>query len=223
MTARYAHVVLDWDGTVVDTLHDKARNAAQVLSAALGAPAAAIEAAYLRHSGVARRVLFDRIASDTAARALSDPEFERLSAEFTSVNLARLAPAALQPGAEAALYALARRGVRLALSSSAPPEDLDPRVERSGLRPLFDAVLASRPGFAKGPEHVASLCARWAVSPADLLAVGDEAADVALARAAGANVALVLHTLGLADAQGLGPDHVLAGLEDLLLLCPPRA
>ena len=160
MSTPYAHVVLDWDGTVVDTLHDKARNAAQVLSAALGAPAAAVEAAYLRHSGVARRVLFDHIASDTTGRPLSDPEFDRLSAEFTSINVASLVSAALQPGAEVALRALALGGVRLAVSSSAPAEDLDPRVEGSGLRPLFDLVLASRPGFSKGPEHLASLSAR---------------------------------------------------------------
>lgn len=222
MTASYAHVVLDWDGTVVDTLGDKARFAAELLSAALGGSAAAVEAAYMRHSGVPRRLLFDRIASDTAGRTLSDPEFDRLSAEFTSMNVA-LGSAALQPGAEAALRALARQGVRLAVSSSAPAEDLDPRVQRSGLRPLFDAVLASRCGFAKGPEHVASLCARWDVSAADVLVVGDEAADVVLARASGAHVALVLHTLERAPAHAASPDHVIPRLEDLIELCRPVA
>jgi phosphoglycolate phosphatase-like HAD superfamily hydrolase len=219
VTLRYGHVVLDWDGTLVDSLSAKAKSAAEILARALGVAAATAEASYLLHSGVPRRVLFDRIAADLVGRPLGDAEFATLSAEFTARNLARIAAAPLQPGAAAAVRSLHDRGVRLAISSSAPEEDLDPRVASSGLRPLLDLVLATRPGFAKGPDHVAFLCARWAIEPARLLVVGDEAADVALARSAGAACALVLHTLSRSRAEAARPDHVLVAFDALVDLC----
>jgi len=214
--------VFDWDGTVVDSLSAKARHAADLLAPLLGVGAAAAEDSYRRNSGVARRLLFDRIAEDLAGRRLAQEEFQRLSAAFTALNLERI-PVAPYPGAEPALHELAARGVRLAVSSAAPADDLDPRVRRSGLLPLFEFVLATRPGFAKGNEHIAYLCERWSVPAAEVLVVGDEVADAALARGAGARCAIVLHSLRRPEAEKAHPDHVLERLDDLAALCagPP--
>jgi phosphoglycolate phosphatase-like HAD superfamily hydrolase len=49
--------------------------------------------------------------------------------------------------------------------------------------------------------------------------VGDEAADVTLARSAGARSAIVTHTLSQEQARAAGADHVLPRIEDLLPLC----
>jgi phosphoglycolate phosphatase len=215
MTVRpFAHVVFDWDGTLVDTIEPKARNAADVMAAAWKISHEPIRAAYLLHSGVPRRVLFDRIASQVAGRALEDDEFAGLSAAFTAANLAMLGHAPLQPGVGDTLAALAGRGVRMAVSSSAPAEDLDPRVEQSGLRGRFDLVMGSRPGFGKGAEHLRAACERWGVPVDRVLVVGDEAADVALARAAGAAVAIV----GPRRMDSV-PDYRLTSIADLLPLC----
>lgn len=218
MTDLYRHVVLDWDGTVVDSLSAKARNAAELLAPELSVKAAAVEESYRRNSGVPRRLLFDRIAEELSGRPLPHAEFRRLSAAFTRLNLQRV-PTLPYPGAATALRELSGRGVRLAISSAAPADDLDPRVHGSGLSPLFDCVLATRPGFAKGPEHIAFLCDRWAVAAARVLVVGDEVADAALARGAGARSAIVLHTLLRREAERARPDHVLRRLGDLLDLC----
>lgn len=218
MTSRYRHVVLDWDGTVVDSLSAKARNAAELLAPALGVKTDAVEESYRRNSGVARRTLFDRIAAELLGRGLSGDEFLRLSAAFTALNLERI-PTEPWPDAAKTLPTLSGRGVLLAVSSAAPEDDLDPRVRRSGLWPLFDAVLSTRPGFAKGAEHIAFLCGRWAVQAPDVLVVGDEAADAALARAAGARSAIVLHSLRRIVAEQAHPDHVLERLDELCDLC----
>jgi len=219
VTTGFRHVVLDWDGTVVDSLGGKALNAAEILAPALGASRAAVAESYRRHSGVPRRTLFDRIASELRGRPLSQAEFTKYSEEFTALNLAGLAESPLQPGVATTLQALADRSVLMAVSSASPADDLLPRVERSGLARLFDQVLATRPGFSKGPQHVAYLGSRWKARPREILVVGDEAADAALARGAGAVSALVPHTLGLSHARAARPDHVLEEFARLLDLC----
>jgi phosphoglycolate phosphatase-like HAD superfamily hydrolase len=219
VTEAFRHVVLDWDGTVVDSLGQKAAHAAEILAPTLGVSPAAVAASYGRHSGVPRRILFNRIASELCDRSFSEAEYAKLSEDFTTLNLAGLEESSLQAGAAPTIRALSDRGALLAVSSATPAEELVPRVEQSGLASLFDQVLASRPGFAKGPQHIAFLSERWQVPPGRILCVGDEIADAALARSAGAKSALVVHTLGWTQARAAQADHVLEGLPRLLDLC----
>jgi phosphoglycolate phosphatase len=128
------------------------------------------------------------------------------------------------PGVGRTIPELARRGFRLGICSNK-------RVEFT--RRLADALgLASHFGAILGPEDVANrpkpdpvmlleCCDRLAVSPAEVVYVGDMAIDVQTARAAGITVWLVPGgATGIESAAAAGPDRVLGGFVDLLDLLP---
>ncbi len=214
----YTHFVFDFDGTLVDSLGTKVNNAALVFSDAFGVDSAEVIRRYYFHSGVARRVLFDRIAQDLLARSLADAEYLQLDARFTRLNLERAGNSPPQANVHTVLTQLASRGARMAISSSAPGPDLLPRVHSSGLERFFDEVLASRDGFRKGPDHIAHLEGSWHTHRTRFLFVGDEAADAHLAARAGVDCALVTHTLHRDEAALAQPLHVLTDFSDVLLL-----
>jgi len=53
-------IVFDWDGTLIESLPLKIRNAGRLFEETFGVPRAGIEAAYRVHSGIPRRQLLDR-------------------------------------------------------------------------------------------------------------------------------------------------------------------
>lgn len=218
--AGFRYLILDWDGTCVDSLARKIYNAGEIFADRFGVEPALVESAYRRYSGVARRLLFDDIAADILGRRLEEGEFDGLSALFTARNLQTVALAPLQPSVETTIRELRARKVEMAVSSSTAADELLPRVDSCTLRDCFDHVLPSRDGFRKGPEHVAHLAGLWGVHASQALVVGDEPLDVFLARQAGARVALVLHTIGRDEAEHARPDFVLSAFSDLQALCP---
>jgi len=90
------------------------------------------------------------------------------------------------PGALAWLERLAAAGIRQALASSAPLENIDALVDELGLRPRFQAILS---GFAlpgkPEPALFLAAAAQIGVPPARCVVVEDAVAGVEAARRAG--------------------------------------
>ncbi|MBI3638243.1 HAD hydrolase-like protein [Candidatus Wolfebacteria bacterium] len=125
MTAAYPAILFDLDGTLVLSLETKINNAAHLWSEKYTVSPEMVRTAYKSHSGLPRRQLFQLIGQETIGRSLSDEEFGELSEEFTRCNIETLR---LQPfviGCEALLLDLSMVGVKMGISSSADPIEVE--------------------------------------------------------------------------------------------------
>ncbi len=121
----------------------------------------------------------------------------------------------LAPGAEDLLRDLKRHGFRLAIGSSAPPENLNLFWDRLGLADWFDArvtkeeIARSKPA----PETFLKAAEKLGLAPACCAVVEDAVPGVQAARAAGMPVVAVTTTRQREDlAQA---DRVVDSLSDL--------
>ena len=222
MRASVAHVkafLLDWDGTLIDSLPIKIENAAQLFADRLGADGAAVKASYAYHSGVPRRELFDRIAEECLGRPLGDAEFSGLSDAFSAANRSEVvARGALRDGVDEALQALQADGCLLFVSTSAAQDEIGALGVHYGLDAYCQELLGSRPGFSKGPEHAAYISAKYDVPVEQIAGVGDEATDVRLHRAAGIFSVGVVGTEEREALVAEGADRVIEELSELVPL-----
>jgi beta-phosphoglucomutase len=118
-------------------------------------------------------------------------------------------------GAAELVRALHAAGFRLAVGSSAPPENIELSLERLGVRDLFEAVVTGRDVTRGKPDpQVFQIAAeRLAVLPRCCIVIEDAPAGVAAAKAAGmACIALA----GTATPDKLAAaDRVVQSLRDL--------
>jgi beta-phosphoglucomutase family hydrolase len=121
----------------------------------------------------------------------------------------------LAPGAGALLDDLRRHGFRLAIGSSAPPENLDIFWDRLGLGEIFDArvtkeeITESKPS----PQTFLKAAEKLGLAPACCAVVEDAVQGVQAARAAGMPVVAVTTTRDRRDlAQA---DRVVDSLAEL--------
>jgi phosphoglycolate phosphatase len=107
---------------------------------------------------------------------------------------------------------LRARGLRLGLATMDSTAQAEAQLDRFGLRPLLDFVTGWDGGFGvkPGPGMVRGFCAAVGLRPAEVLVVGDTRADLRMARAAGAGLAVAVLTGGT-------PRSVLEGLADRVL------
>ncbi|MEK6854746.1 MAG: hypothetical protein AABX73_00820, partial [Nanoarchaeota archaeon] len=76
----------DFDGTLVNSLDAKIKNAGIVFSEVLNIPQSLVVKKYKRYSGVSRRSLFDNISLDIIGRKLEEQEYEILDRKFDEKN-----------------------------------------------------------------------------------------------------------------------------------------
>jgi beta-phosphoglucomutase len=128
---------------------------------------------------------------------ISPREMERLSdwkeRRYREVVLER---AELAPGAEALLKDLKRHGFRLAIGSSAPPENLDVFWNGLGLRDYFDARVTNEEVSESKPSPQTFLRAaeKLGLTPACCAVIEDAVQGVQAGRAAGMTVVAVTTT-----------------------------
>lgn len=107
---------------------------------------------------------------------------------------------------------LRRRGLRLGVASMDQAAATEATLSRFDLRRRIDFVAGADSGFGlkPGPGMVAAFCRELALPPAAVAVVGDNLADIAMARAAGAGLAVAVLTGGC-------PAPPLAEVADLVL------
>jgi beta-phosphoglucomutase len=122
----------------------------------------------------------------------------------------------LMPGAVGLLESLRREGFRLAVGSSAPPENVNLVLDWRNLREWFDAVVTGA-DVARGkpdPQVFQLAAERLGVSPAGCVVIEDAPAGLAAAAAAGmARVGLL--STGRTRAALADADLLVASLGEL--------
>jgi phosphoglycolate phosphatase len=204
-------VLLDLDGTMLDTAPELA-SAANAMLAELGLrtlPAQAIRD--FIGSGIGK--LVERCLA-AAGSSFSPDALERFGAHYARVNgtLSTPFPAVLE-----GLEAMKGRGLRLACVTNKAEAFTAPLLERTRLRPYFDAVVTSdQVGKRKPhPEPFLHACRLLDVQPAGAVVIGDSANDAEAGRAAGCAVWLVSYgyTEGR-DVRSIPCDRLIAGLDE---------
>ena len=215
--ARYAALLFDLDGTLLDTVPDLAAAANRML-AALGRPALSVELiSTFVGRGIGRLVERALLGSrdgqvEDAVRAPALALFEGFYAEESG---RRSRP---YPGVTDALTRLRDTGLPLAVVTNKAAAFTQPLLADTGLLPFFAVVVSgdTLPWKKPDPRPLLHACSELGVAARDCLFVGDSVHDVEAARGAGCAVWCVPYGYNegrpIADA---GSDRVVAGLQEV--------
>jgi phosphoglycolate phosphatase len=212
---KYAAVIFDMDGTLLDTLQDLGDCMNRVLEAS-GYPTHPIEA-YKYFVGDGMRNLVVRVLPE---QNHEESTIERLQAQMAAEYATHWADRTdLYPGIAGLLDELVRRDVRRAILSNKPHEFTTVMAERYFGRWGFDPVLGARDGVPSKPDPATALeiCSRWQLDPQEVLYAGDTNTDMQTARRGGMFALGVLW--GFRTRQELeenGAQSVIAAPEQML-------
>lgn len=182
-------VVIDLDGTLLDTAPDLA-DSAMAMAADLGLPAITLDEVktYIGNgvSRLVKRVLTRDMYADPApelfAKAL--PIYEQHYAEWVS---RRSRPFA---GVVEGLQAIKAHGVHMACITNKAARFTHPLLKDTGLFDYFELILSgdTLPEKKPSPLPLLHACSVFACEPSELLLIGDSLNDTQAARAAGSPV-----------------------------------
>lgn len=211
-------IVLDLDGTLLDTATDIA-SAANRMLAELGR--STLDEATVRSyigNGVSR--LVKRALTGTLDGEPDAAEFERALDIFRRHYAETLtATTRPYPGVMEGVQALKAAGFRLGCITNKAERFTTPLLAAMGLAPAFDAVIAGDTLPAKKPDPLPllHLAERFGIAPAEMVLVGDSLNDVQAARAAGCAVFCVPYGYNrTGHVRDLNPDQVVERLPDVL-------
>jgi len=209
-------VMIDLDGTLLDTIPDLAA-AANLMLRELERPV--LPESLIRTfvgKGIANLVqrtlagsLDGEVDAGFLARGLAI--FERCYAEVNGRHTT------IYPGVEAGVALLRAQGFRLACVTNKSTRYTLPLLDMVGLAAHFEQVVAGDTLSQKKPDPAPLLhaCKIFGIAPADMLMIGDSFNDTQAARAAGCPVFCVSYGYneGL-DVRSLDTDAVIETLEE---------
>jgi len=209
-------VVIDLDGTLLDTASDLA-DAAAAMAAELGVPP--VDESRLKTyigNGVSRlvkRVLTGEMEAEPPAdlfgRAL--PVFEKYYAQWVSRKSRPF------PGVVEGLDAFKAMGLHLACITNKAARFTHPLLEDTGLIGYFELILSgdTLPEKKPSPMPLRHACQVFGIQPCELLLIGDSLNDTQAARAAGCPVFCVPYGYNRGrPVEALGPDRVVPSLAE---------
>ena len=212
---RVKAVVVDLDGTMLDTIGDLA-NAANATRIELGF--APLDPEFIKTfvgkgivNLVSRTLTDGRGGLEQAALDQGVAVFER----HYALCLAETTRA--YPGVEQGLRALREKGLRLGCITNKAARFTHPLLEQTGLADYFEIVLAGDTLARKKPDPLPLLHAAefFKVQPHELLLIGDSVNDVQAAHAAGCPVFVVPY--GYNEGQDIRTQNyeaLIAGLDE---------
>ena len=231
---RVRGAAFDLDGTLVDSAPDIA-DAANAMLNLLGYPLLAEHRITAMIGGGVDRLIECALAESTGGTGAA-PRAAALHAagnSFRQHYAARLFQRSrVYAGVAEGLATLLKSGLRLCCVTNKHSQFALPLPEAAGLGGFFSFVLcADRAEQRKPrPELLFEACSRLQIRPPQLLCVGDSAADVAAARAAGCPVAAVSYGYNGERPVALEqPDWIIsrlaeiAGLPDASRAAPAHA
>lgn len=182
-------VVIDLDGTLLDTAPDLAE-AASRMAAELNLPPVALDTikTYIGNgvSRLVKRVLTREMDAepDTALFALALPVYEKHYSEVVSRESRPF------PGVIDGLEGMKKLGFRLACITNKAEKFTVPLLKDTGLYDYFELILSgdSLPRRKPDPLPLQHACEVFGVPPQELLLIGDSLNDTQAARAAGCHV-----------------------------------
>lgn len=169
-------VILDFDGTVADTMDFLVDLAGRLLHTRYGMSEDAARRAYVETTGLP---FCRQIEMIFPGHSLNEATVE----QFEGEKVRHLKDFVFFPDALPAIAALRRAGVKVCLSSGNYEDLIRKMLQARGL--AVDLVMGYRPGFEKGPQHFALAAATFGVPLGRILFVGDSIRDGLAARQAG--------------------------------------
>lgn len=216
-------VILDLDGTLLDTAADLAAAVNRMLHELGRDPLP--EATVAAYVGKGAEVLVHRALGggldaqvDPLLHARGHHAFLRHYRDTNGLH------ARLYEGVREGLGAMRAKGLRLACVTNKPQAFADPLLERCGLRDEFEIVLGGDALPAKKPDPMPLLHAahHFGVVPADVVAIGDSVNDALAARAAGMTVLIVPYGYNEGrDVASLDVDGIVGSLAEAARLIDP--
>jgi phosphoglycolate phosphatase len=184
-------VLLDLDGTLLDTAPELAAAANAMLAEQGLAPLPAGEIRDFIGRGIPH--LVERCLQAAGLPlpcARLEPALRSFGAHYRRLNGTSSAPF---PGVLEGLERLRRSAVRLACVTNKAAAFTAPLLDKTGLAPFFDSVVtADQVGTRKPhPGPFLHACRMLSVAPSEAAVIGDSANDAQAARAAGCRVLLV--------------------------------
>lgn len=186
---RLKAVVIDLDGTLLNTAPDLAEAATRML-AELGLPPIGLDTikTYIGNgvSRLVKRVLTREMDAepDAALFARALPVYEKHYAQVVSRESRPF------PGVIEGLQAMRAAGYRLACITNKAEKFTVPLLKDTGLFGYFELILSgdTLPRRKPDPLPLLHACQFFGVAPAELLLIGDSLNDTQAARAAGSHV-----------------------------------
>ena len=209
-------VLIDLDGTLLDTIHDLAE-AANQMRMALGMGTLPVE----RIKSFVGKGIVNLVKRTLTNSQEIDPEpalLERASAEYERQYMAVLTRDVLHfPGVEEGVRLMQEAGFYLACVTNKAERFTLPLLAASGLRPAFDLVVSGDTTVKKKPDPEPLLYAaeKFGVTPQEMVLIGDSVNDFQAARAAGCHVFIVPYGYNEGhDATLLPADAIVPGLVE---------
>ncbi len=216
-------VILDLDGTLVDTAVDIAA-AVNAMLVELGREPLTLEQV-TSYVGRGTEVLVHRALTGElegeASRELFGKAFDAFRLHYRRENGVRSKP---YPGVLEGLATMRGRGLKLAVVTNKPSDFTLPLLAATDIDSFFDLVVSGDTLATKKPEPdpMLHVCQRFGFEPARMVAIGDSTHDVRAARAAGIPVIVVPYGYNEGrDVRELDADAIVATLRDAAGLIDP--
>lgn len=188
-TRGIAAVMIDLDGTLLDTLPDIAAAAGRMLAALGLRPCSRDEIRSFIGKGIPNLVqrCLEADAANMRAAALEAEALALFQEFYLEESGGR---SAVYPGVIEGLAQMRAMRLRLACITNKAARFTLPLLERKGLAPYFELVVSGDTLARKKPDpmQLAHVCAAFALAPGAALLIGDSANDALAARAAGCPV-----------------------------------
>jgi pyrophosphatase PpaX len=209
MTRRRA-VLLDWDGTLVDSREALLRSYHEVTSAVLGAP--------FPVTAQDRARILPLRGTESFQLLSDDPKVVQALADGFHAAYLRIAAQVVRPypGARELLIDLRAAGVSTAVVTSKTGARLKRDVQLCDLEGAVDVVVNGDDVVCAKPDPEAVLLAlsRLDAAPADAVMIGDSPADVVAGRSAGTATIGLTHGLHTKEElEHAGPDQIVDDLH----------
>ena len=206
-------VLIDLDGTLVDTAGEIGRALTRTLTDSGIAPLEQEEVVALIGKGV--RALVERAL---ARRGATNVDTEAVVERFHEHYRETVATdATLYPGAREGIDILRAAGRKLAVVTNKPRSYSERLLEYLNIASQMDALVAGDDGITRKPagDMLRVACERMGVQPGEALMLGDSDNDVLAARAAGCPVWCVPYGYNEGrTVDSLGCDRIVATIEE---------
>jgi len=218
-------VLLDLDGTLLDTAPEIAAAASDMLAELGLEPVAVPQIRDFIGRGIpslVRRTLESSLGRVPDERRIGSA----IESFFFNYEKRNGRSAKTYPGVREGLDAMRGAGFALACVTNKTAQFTLPLLKATGLEPYFRVVISGDTLARKKPEPdpLLAACDRLAVAPREALMVGDSTNDALAARAAGCPVLLASYGYSEGvDVQTIDCDGIFASLLDLPGLLRPQS